>query len=104
MDAKTFGKSKLPSRHLTEGPSRAPHRSPSRARITWDTPPISSTSLAGGCLHEDCLTVTGKTIKQNLEKMKFNKNQKVVYQVAQAISPTGGVVGLQAEVVCYADI
>jgi dihydroxy-acid dehydratase len=27
MDAKTFDKSKLPSRHVTEGPSRAPHRS-----------------------------------------------------------------------------
>ena len=27
MDAKTFGKSKLVSRHVTEGPERAPHRS-----------------------------------------------------------------------------
>ncbi len=27
MDAKTFDKNKLPSRHVTEGPSRAPHRS-----------------------------------------------------------------------------
>ncbi len=27
MDAKTFDKSKLPSRHVTEGASRAPHRS-----------------------------------------------------------------------------
>ncbi len=27
MDAKTFDKSNLPSRHVTEGPSRAPHRS-----------------------------------------------------------------------------
>ncbi len=27
MDAKTFDKSKLPSRHVTVGPSRAPHRS-----------------------------------------------------------------------------
>jgi dihydroxy-acid dehydratase len=26
MDARTFDKSKLPSRHVTEGPSRAPHR------------------------------------------------------------------------------
>ena len=51
--------------------------------------------LDGGYLHEDCLTVTGKTIKQNLEKVKFNKNQKVVYPVSQPISPTGGVVGLK---------
>src|SRR6201991_1415705 len=27
MDAKTFDKSRLPSRHVTEGPTRAPHRS-----------------------------------------------------------------------------
>ena len=27
MDAKTFDKAKLPSRHVTEGPARAPHRS-----------------------------------------------------------------------------
>ena len=27
LDAKTFDKSKLPSRHVTEGPTRAPHRS-----------------------------------------------------------------------------
>ena len=51
--------------------------------------------LDGGYLHEDCLTVTGKTIKQNLENVKFNENQKVVYPVSKAITPTGGVVGLQ---------
>ena len=27
MDAKTFDKARLPSRHVTEGPERAPHRS-----------------------------------------------------------------------------
>jgi dihydroxy-acid dehydratase len=27
MDARTFDKKNLPSRHVTEGPSRAPHRS-----------------------------------------------------------------------------
>src|SRR5579885_3272785 len=27
MDAKTINKSRLPSRHVTEGPERAPHRS-----------------------------------------------------------------------------
>src|SRR5882724_13125361 len=51
--------------------------------------------LDGGYLHEDCLTVTGKTIKQNLENVKFNTNQKVVYPVSKPISATGGVVGLQ---------
>ncbi|GIX12932.1 MAG: hypothetical protein KatS3mg118_0891 [Paracoccaceae bacterium] len=27
MDARRFDKSRLPSRHVTEGPDRAPHRS-----------------------------------------------------------------------------
>src|SRR4026208_733037 len=33
MDATTFDKSRLPSRHVTEGPSRAPHRSYSYAIV-----------------------------------------------------------------------
>jgi dihydroxy-acid dehydratase len=58
-------------------------------------PQIMRALLDGGCLHEDCLTVTGKTIKQNLERVKFNTNQKVVYPVASPLSSTGGVVGLR---------
>jgi dihydroxy-acid dehydratase len=58
-------------------------------------PQIMRALLDGGYLHEDCLTVTGKTIKQNLENVKFNTDQKVVYPVSSPISATGGVVGLQ---------
>jgi dihydroxy-acid dehydratase len=58
-------------------------------------PQIMKALLDGGLLHEDCITVTGKTIKQNLEGVKFNENQTVVYPVSKAITPTGGVVGLQ---------
>ncbi len=58
-------------------------------------PQIMRALLDGGYLHEDCLTVTGKTVKQNLENVKFNADQKVVYPVSKPISPTGGVVGLQ---------
>ena len=58
-------------------------------------PQIMRALLDGGYLHEDCMTVTGKTIKQNLENVKFNTNQKVVYPVSKPISKTGGVVGLQ---------
>ncbi len=58
-------------------------------------PQIMRALLDGGYLHEDCITVTGKTIKQNLEGVRFNENQKVVYPVSKAITPTGGVVGLQ---------
>jgi dihydroxy-acid dehydratase len=58
-------------------------------------PQVMRALLDGGYLHEDCITVTGKTVKQNLENVKFNENQKVVYPVSKPISPTGGVVGLQ---------
>jgi dihydroxy-acid dehydratase len=58
-------------------------------------PQIMRALLEGGYLHEDCITVTGRTIKQNLENVKFNRDQKVVYPVSNPISPTGGVVGLQ---------
>jgi len=58
-------------------------------------PQIMRALLNGGYLHEDCLTVTGKTVKQNLENVKFNADQKVVYPVSNPISVTGGVVGLQ---------
>jgi dihydroxy-acid dehydratase len=58
-------------------------------------PQVMRALLDGGYLHEDCMTVTGKTIKQNLVNVKFNTNQKVVYPVSKPISKTGGVVGLQ---------
>src|SRR5690606_4734021 len=58
-------------------------------------PQIMRALLDGGVLHGDCLTVSGKTIKQNLESVTFNPDQKVVYPVSNPISPTGGVVGLK---------
>ena len=45
-------------------------------------PQIMRALLDGGYLHGDCMTVTGKTIKQNLEDVKFNADQKVVYPVS----------------------
>ena len=58
-------------------------------------PQIMKALLEGGVMHGDCLTVTGKTIAQNLESVKFNTDQKVVYPVSNPITPTGGVVGLR---------
>jgi dihydroxy-acid dehydratase len=58
-------------------------------------PQILKALLEGGVLHGDCLTVTGKTMAENLESVKFNTEQKVVYPVSTPISPTGGVVGLK---------
>jgi dihydroxy-acid dehydratase len=58
-------------------------------------PQILKALLEGGVLHGDCLTVTGKTLAQNLESVKFNRDQKVVLPVSNPISLTGGVVGLK---------
>jgi dihydroxy-acid dehydratase len=51
--------------------------------------------LDGGFLHGDCITVTGKTIAENLEGLVFPTNQDVVRTTADPITPTGGVVGLR---------
>ncbi len=51
--------------------------------------------LDNGFLHGDCITVTGKTIAENLEHVTFPEDQDVIYQVKNAVSPTGGVVGLK---------
>jgi dihydroxyacid dehydratase/phosphogluconate dehydratase len=64
MDTKTFEKSKLPGRHVTEVLARASQRSSSRA-------------------------------KQNLENVKINKNQQVVFPVLRPICLMGSAVGLQ---------
>ena len=58
-------------------------------------PQILKALYDGGLLHGDCMTVTGRTLKQNLEKVTFNTDQKVVYPVSNPITPTGGVVGLK---------
>jgi dihydroxy-acid dehydratase len=58
-------------------------------------PMLLKTLLEGGYLHGDCLTVTGKTLAENLEEITFNPDQKVIYPVSNPITPTGGVVGLK---------
>ncbi len=51
--------------------------------------------LKGGYLHGDCLTVTGKTIAENLENVTFPEGQDVVVPITAPLSMTGGVVGLK---------
>ncbi len=58
-------------------------------------PQILKALLDGGVLHGDCITVTGKTLAENLRDVTFNTDQKVIYPVSNPISPTGGVVGLK---------
>lgn len=51
--------------------------------------------LKGGYLHGDCMTVTGKTIEENLRDVQFPPNQDVVAPITKPLSSTGGVVGLK---------
>ncbi|MFZ4126151.1 MAG: dihydroxy-acid dehydratase, partial [Rickettsiales bacterium] len=56
---------------------------------------VMKTLLDGGYLHGDCLTVTGKTIAENLKHVKFPKNQDVVYPHTKPLRKEGGVVVLK---------
>ncbi|HWU73269.1 MAG TPA: dihydroxy-acid dehydratase [Sphingomonas sp.] len=56
---------------------------------------LMKTLLAEGFLHGDCLTVTGKTLAENIDEVTWNPNQKVIYDAKTPITPTGGVVGLR---------
>jgi dihydroxy-acid dehydratase len=48
-----------------------------------------------GLLHGNCLTVTGRTLAENIDEVAWNPDQKVIYNARTPISPTGGVVGLK---------
>jgi dihydroxy-acid dehydratase len=58
-------------------------------------PIIMKALLDGGFLHGDCLTVTGKTIAENLADVVFPADQDVVRPCSAPLSPTGGVVVLR---------
>ncbi len=58
-------------------------------------PMLLRTLLDAGCLNGDCLTVTGKTLAENLEGLVFDPRQRVIRDAKKPISPTGGVVGLR---------
>ena len=58
-------------------------------------PLLMKALLDGGYLHGDCITVTGKTIAENLAEVSFNSNQDVVRPTTNPITSWGGVVGLK---------
>ena len=58
-------------------------------------PLVMKALLDGGYLHGDCMTVTGKTVAENLAKVKFNTEQDVIRATTNPISPTGGVVSMR---------
>jgi dihydroxy-acid dehydratase len=55
---------------------------------------VMRTLLDEGLLDGNCMTVTGRTLGENLEEIAWNPDQKVIRSAANPITPTGGVVGL----------
>jgi dihydroxy-acid dehydratase len=58
-------------------------------------PLLMKTLLDEGFLHGDCMTVTGRTIAENMASVKWNDKQDVVRRASNPITRTGGVVGLK---------
>ena len=58
-------------------------------------PLLMKTLLDHGFLHGDCMTVTGRTIAENLKSVKWNPDQDVIHPADKPLSPNGGVVGLR---------
>ena len=56
---------------------------------------VMKTLLSEGLLHGDCMTVTGKTLGENIEQVTWNPDQKVIHDARTPITATGGVVGLK---------
>lgn len=56
---------------------------------------LMKTLLANDLLDGNCLTVTGKTLGENIDQVTWNPDQKVIYDVKTPLTPTGGVVGLR---------
>ncbi|MGA2125175.1 MAG: dihydroxy-acid dehydratase [Xanthobacteraceae bacterium] len=58
-------------------------------------PLLMKTLLEHGHLDGSCMTVTGRTIAENLKSVKWNSGQDVIRPADRPLSPTGGVVGLK---------
>lgn len=53
-------------------------------------PSVMKMMLKEGLLHGDCLTITGKTVKENLESYPdLPKDQNIIYPLSNPIKPTG---------------
>ena len=61
------------------------------------TPPVLKALLDAGFLHGDCMTVTGKTLAENLNDVKsiYSKKQNVILPLDKPMHPTGHIVILK---------
>ncbi len=110
MNAKTELKTRLPSRHATHAALRLPAIA-NECGIKFDlfdvaevlkrTPYIADLKPSGRYVAKDmfeageCLTVSGRSITENLKSVKWNADQDVVCLAEKSIFPTGGVIRLK---------
>jgi dihydroxy-acid dehydratase len=57
-------------------------------------PLLMKTLLDHGFLHGECMTVTGRTMAENMKRVAWNPDQDVVRPADRPLLATGGVVGL----------
>ncbi|MGH7885814.1 MAG: dihydroxy-acid dehydratase, partial [Thermodesulfobacteriota bacterium] len=61
--------------------------------------PLLKILLDEGYLHGDCLTVTGKTLRENLKKVKkYPKGQKIVFEIDNPIKKESHIVILKGNI------
>jgi dihydroxy-acid dehydratase len=58
-------------------------------------PLLMKTLLDHGFMHGDCMTVTGRSMAENLKHIQWNAEQDVVRPADRPLLATGGVVGLR---------
>jgi dihydroxy-acid dehydratase len=57
-------------------------------------PVVLKALLDGGFLHGDCLTVTGRSLAENLADIRIPEGQDIVFPTTRPLSPNGGLTGL----------
>ncbi|MEP3056116.1 dihydroxy-acid dehydratase [Ascidiaceihabitans sp.] len=51
-----------------------------------------------GLIHEDCITATGYSIGEEMDKVSLEADGKVIYPIETPLTKTGGVVGLKGNI------
>jgi len=58
-------------------------------------PVVMNELRKAGLIHEDCITATGHSMGEELDRITRKADGKVIFAVETPITPTGGVVGLK---------
>jgi dihydroxy-acid dehydratase len=62
--------------------------------LAGGVPMLMKTLFEAGLIHGDCMTVTGRTVAENLADVRWNADQEVIRPFANPLTAEGGVVGL----------